>query len=655
MPLLADLVTALRRDTTARRRLAGGGVFIAFEGGEGAGKSTQVRRLQEWLTSEGRVVAGTREPGATPSGARHPRRSCSTARTPAIAPRAEALLYAADRAHHVHDVLRPALDAGAVVITDRYVDSSLAYQGAGRTLPLDDVRAVALGHRGAQARPGRAARPRRPGRPGRGPAAGRSPTGWRPSRWTSTSGSGRPSSTWPRPTPTATWSLDARQTRTRSPRRSASASPSCSPGCRCRPLAQAEAPAADEPPCRTSRRRRTVRAPHHPHAQTGATAAAAPVTTRSAEGVWSQVDRPAGRRRRAAGRRDRPGGDDPRLAVHRPARLRPLGRRPGLRRRAAVPRRRLRHVPRVPHGAGRHPRRRARRRPRGAVDRRRRMPAAGPRSPAARRPRAAGRSSLIEDADRLTETASNALLKAIEEPPPRTVFLLCAPSLHPDDISVTIRSRCRVVGAADAAGRRRRRRAGPPRRRRPGAGRLVGRRPRRATSAGPAGWPATRRPGWPARRCSPCRCRWCRWPPASTPPTTSSTRPRRRPTRPPAARDARRDRGAQDRLGVGRHAARASAAAAAGAPAQLKELEKRQKSPGHPHRPRRARPGAGRPRRLLPRRLVLAARRRATQLPLNHPDRRADADGTGPPDRRRRGRCAASTPSSPAAPRSSRT
>ena len=139
VPLLADVVTALRRDTTARRRLAGGGVFIAFEGGEGAGKSTQVRRLQEWLTSEGLVCRATFEPGATPSGAGIRSIVLDRAHT-GIAPRSEALLYAADRAQHVHDVLRPALDAGEVVITDRFVDSSLAYQGAGRTIPLDDVR-----------------------------------------------------------------------------------------------------------------------------------------------------------------------------------------------------------------------------------------------------------------------------------------------------------------------------------------------------------------------------------------------------------------------------------------------------------------------------------------------------------------------------------
>ncbi|HEV7212900.1 MAG TPA: dTMP kinase [Blastococcus sp.] len=139
VPLLADVVTALRRDTTARRRLAGGGVLIAFEGGEGAGKSTQVRRLQEWLVSEGLVSRTTFEPGATPSGGAIRAIVLDRAHT-AISARSEALLYAADRAQHVHDVLRPALDAGEVVLTDRFIDSSLAYQGAGRTIPLDDVR-----------------------------------------------------------------------------------------------------------------------------------------------------------------------------------------------------------------------------------------------------------------------------------------------------------------------------------------------------------------------------------------------------------------------------------------------------------------------------------------------------------------------------------
>jgi dTMP kinase len=141
VPLIADVVTALRRDTTARRRLAGGGVLIAFEGGEGAGKSTQVRRLQEWLTEEGLVARATFEPGATPSGGRI-RAIVLDPASAGLSPRSEALLYAADRAQHVHDVLRPALDAGEVVITDRFVDSSLAYQGAGRTIPMDDVRSI---------------------------------------------------------------------------------------------------------------------------------------------------------------------------------------------------------------------------------------------------------------------------------------------------------------------------------------------------------------------------------------------------------------------------------------------------------------------------------------------------------------------------------
>ncbi len=114
-------------------------MFIAFEGGEGAGKSTQVQGLTEWLTAEGHVVHATREPGGTPSGQAIRAIVLDHAHA-ALSARAEALLYAADRAQHVHEVVRPALDAGQVVITDRFVDSSLAYQGAGRTIPLEEVR-----------------------------------------------------------------------------------------------------------------------------------------------------------------------------------------------------------------------------------------------------------------------------------------------------------------------------------------------------------------------------------------------------------------------------------------------------------------------------------------------------------------------------------
>jgi dTMP kinase len=117
------------------------GLFIAFEGGEGAGKSTQVRLLCEWLTAQGRATRATFEPGGTPAGAAVRAIVLDRAHT-GLSPRAEALLYAADRAQHAHAVLRPALAAGEVVVTDRYVDSSLAYQGAGRTIGLDDVAAI---------------------------------------------------------------------------------------------------------------------------------------------------------------------------------------------------------------------------------------------------------------------------------------------------------------------------------------------------------------------------------------------------------------------------------------------------------------------------------------------------------------------------------
>jgi dTMP kinase len=115
------------------------GYFVAFEGGEGAGKSTQVRLLADALAREGRDVVTTREPGGTPAGVTI-RSLVLDPATGHLAPRAEALLYAADRAQHVATVIRPALDRGAVVLTDRYVDSSLAYQGAGRILDVDEVR-----------------------------------------------------------------------------------------------------------------------------------------------------------------------------------------------------------------------------------------------------------------------------------------------------------------------------------------------------------------------------------------------------------------------------------------------------------------------------------------------------------------------------------
>ncbi|WP_299446668.1 dTMP kinase [uncultured Phycicoccus sp.] len=112
------------------------GVFIAFEGGDGAGKSTQVRLLAEALRARGREVLVTRQPGGTPLGASI---RDLVLHGDHVSPRAEALLFAADKAHHVDLVIRPALAAGQVVVTDRYTDSSVAYQGAGRDLGADEV------------------------------------------------------------------------------------------------------------------------------------------------------------------------------------------------------------------------------------------------------------------------------------------------------------------------------------------------------------------------------------------------------------------------------------------------------------------------------------------------------------------------------------
>lgn len=114
--------------------------FVAFEGGEGAGKSTQIRRAAAWLHAVGHQVVVTREPGGTPLG-QHLRRLVLDP-SAEIAPRAEALIYAADRAEHVASVIRPALAAGRIVLTDRYVDSTLAYQGAGRGLRVDQARVI---------------------------------------------------------------------------------------------------------------------------------------------------------------------------------------------------------------------------------------------------------------------------------------------------------------------------------------------------------------------------------------------------------------------------------------------------------------------------------------------------------------------------------
>jgi dTMP kinase len=112
------------------------GLFIAFEGGDGAGKSTQVALLREALEAAGRTVTVTRQPGGTELG-REIRDL--VLHGDHVAPRAEALLFAADKAHHVDQLIRPALDRGEVVLTDRYTDSSVAYQGAGRDLGAQEI------------------------------------------------------------------------------------------------------------------------------------------------------------------------------------------------------------------------------------------------------------------------------------------------------------------------------------------------------------------------------------------------------------------------------------------------------------------------------------------------------------------------------------
>lgn len=118
------------------------GLFLTFEGGDGSGKSTQSALLTEWLVAQGRTVVHSREPGGTDFGLEV--RELVLHRRGHIAARAEALLYAADRAHNIATVVRPALERGDIVIQDRYLDSSVAYQGAGRVLDPAEVRDLSL-------------------------------------------------------------------------------------------------------------------------------------------------------------------------------------------------------------------------------------------------------------------------------------------------------------------------------------------------------------------------------------------------------------------------------------------------------------------------------------------------------------------------------
>jgi dTMP kinase len=118
------------------------GLFISLEGIDGVGKSTQSDLLEEYLRELGQPVVRTFEPGGTELGQEI--RHLLLHRKGDVAPRSEALLYAADRAHHVATKVRPALERGQAVITDRYLDSSVAYQGVGRELNAEDVRAISM-------------------------------------------------------------------------------------------------------------------------------------------------------------------------------------------------------------------------------------------------------------------------------------------------------------------------------------------------------------------------------------------------------------------------------------------------------------------------------------------------------------------------------
>jgi dTMP kinase len=138
VPLWRDIFDALRGWHPLTGRGVSTGFFLAVEGGEGAGKSTQTKLLASWFAQRGYEVVVSREPGATAIG-RRLRELLLDPENTQLSPRAEALLYAADRAEHVASVIRPALARGAVVVSDRYVDSSLAYQGAGRDLSIGEI------------------------------------------------------------------------------------------------------------------------------------------------------------------------------------------------------------------------------------------------------------------------------------------------------------------------------------------------------------------------------------------------------------------------------------------------------------------------------------------------------------------------------------
>lgn len=122
---------------------AASGLFLVLEGGDGAGKSTQMGMIVDWLVQRDLDVVSTHEPGGSPIGV-EVRRILLSPEGHSPSPRTEALLYAAERAEHVASVVRPALGRGAVVVCDRYIDSSVAYQGVGRGLGAETIEQISL-------------------------------------------------------------------------------------------------------------------------------------------------------------------------------------------------------------------------------------------------------------------------------------------------------------------------------------------------------------------------------------------------------------------------------------------------------------------------------------------------------------------------------
>ena len=177
------------------------GLFIAFEGGDGAGKSTQAAELAAALESRGLTVLRTREPGGTPIGEKL-RSLVLDHGHGHIDAHTEALIFAASRAAHASQVIRPALERGEIVLTDRYIDSSVAYQGAGRDLGTDAVRDSTTGPPPASSRTLPCCSTSTPRSAAAGaPRATPPRTGWNPRRTSSTPGSGPPSWTSPPPGP----------------------------------------------------------------------------------------------------------------------------------------------------------------------------------------------------------------------------------------------------------------------------------------------------------------------------------------------------------------------------------------------------------------------------------------------------------------------